>query len=81
MPTRSVELSTDGANSESTNNVGRLGSGFRQMLDINNLITVCTKKLQEDPNHKKALFIRASSFLKKGELELAITDSNKLMEV
>jgi len=39
---------------------------YRQTLNVDSMIKVCTKKLQEDPNHKKALFIRASSFLKKG---------------
>ena len=81
MPTRGADTFTDGANSESTTTGGRLGFGFRQMLDSNNLITVCSKKLEEDPNHKKALFIRATSFLKRGELDMAIVDSNKLMEV
>jgi hypothetical protein len=41
---------------------------YRQTLNVDNLIAVCTKKLKEDPNHKKALFIRASSYLKKDRL-------------
>lgn len=45
---------------------------YRQTLDVDNLISVCSKKLQEDPSHKKALFIRASSFLKKGRYAEAI---------
>jgi hypothetical protein len=40
---------------------------------------VCSRKLEGDPNHKKALFIRASSYLKKDLLEKAIADCNKLM--
>ena len=40
---------------------------------------MCTKKIHEDPSHKKALFIRASSLLKKGFFEEAIYDSNALM--
>ena len=45
---------------------------YRQALDVDNLISVCTKKLQDDHTHKKALFIRGSSYLKKGMLEEAI---------
>jgi len=53
--------------------MARLGpSVYRQALDVDNLISVCTKKLRQDPTHKKALFIRGSSFLKKGMLEEAI---------
>jgi hypothetical protein len=35
----------------------------------------------EDPNHKKALFIRASSFLKKGMFKLSIEDCVTLMKL
>ena len=38
---------------------------YRQTLNVDNLIDVCSKKLNDDPNHRKALFIRASSYLKK----------------
>lgn len=54
---------------------------YRQALDVDNLITVCTKKLQDDKTHKKALFIRGSSYLKKGMLDEAILDCNALMEL
>ena len=54
---------------------------YRQALDVDNLISVCTKKLQDDPSHKKALFIRGSSYLKKGMLEEAISDCNNLMQL
>ena len=54
---------------------------YRQALDVDNLISVCTKKLEEDSTHKKALFIRGSSYLKKGMLEEAIQDCNDLMEL
>jgi len=54
---------------------------YRQALDVDNLISVCTKKLDEDRTHKKALFIRGSSYLKKGMLEEAIEDCNELMEL
>jgi len=36
-------------------------------LDIENLIAVCGKKLENDPCHRKALFIRASSYAKKAK--------------
>ena len=52
---------------------------YRQALDVDNLISVCSKKLLEDPTHKKALFIRSSSYLKKGMLDEAIKDCNDLM--
>jgi tetratricopeptide (TPR) repeat protein len=45
------------------------------------LISVCSKKLKEDPNHRKALFIRASSFLKKGLYKESIDDCNNLMRL
>ena len=54
---------------------------YRQALDVDNLISVCTKKLKEDGEHKKALFIRGSSYLKKGMLDEAIKDCNDLMEL
>ena len=50
---------------EKTDQVIRPPNIYRQTLDVDNLIQVCSKKLQEDPYHKKALFIRASSLLKK----------------
>ncbi len=42
---------------------------------------MCTKKLSEDPSHKKALFIRASSFLKKGRYAETISDCNSLLQL
>jgi hypothetical protein len=48
-------------------------------LNVDNLINVCSKKLGDDPMHKKALFIRASSYLKKNCLKEAIEDCNALM--
>lgn len=54
---------------------------YRQTLNVDNLITVCSKKLREDPNHKKALFIRASSYLKKGQFQQSIDDCNHLMQL
>lgn len=48
---------------------------------MDNLITVCSKKLSEDMTHKKALFIRASSLLKKGMVDEAIEDCDALIEL
>jgi len=38
-------------------------------MDIQNLIDMCSKKLDQDPKHKKALLLRASSYIKKNELD------------
>lgn len=38
---------------------------YRNQINIENLINICTLKLKANPNHKKALFIRASSYMKK----------------
>lgn len=54
---------------------------YRQTLNVDNLIAVCTKKLKEDGNHRKALFIRASSYLKKGLFQPSIDDCKKLMQL
>ncbi len=48
---------------------------------MDNLIAVCSKKLNEDPNHRKALFIRASSFLKKAMFKQSIEDCISLMNL
>ena len=50
-------------------------------MNVDNLIAVCTKKLKEGPNHRKALFIRASSYLKKGLFQPSIDDCNRLMQL
>ena len=50
-------------------------------LDADNLISVCSKKLESDPTHKKALFLRASNYLKNGNLNQAIEDCNSLMKL
>lgn len=53
----------------------------RQTLDVDNLIGACTQKLSVDPTHEKALFIRASSFVKRRMFDEAIADCNKLMDL
>ncbi len=40
-----------------------------QQTDIQNLINICSQKLDKDPSHKKALIIRASSYIKKNEFD------------
>mmetsp|Transcript_5066 Transcript_5066/g.7646 ORF Transcript_5066/g.7646 Transcript_5066/m.7646 type:complete len:121 (+) Transcript_5066:183-545(+) len=54
---------------------------YRQTLNVDNLIAVCSKKLLEDANHRKALFIRASSYLKKEMFQESIDDCNRLMKL
>jgi hypothetical protein len=41
---------------------------FRRNADYDRLIEVCSKKLSENPRNIRALLIRSSSNLKKGEL-------------
>jgi len=59
----------------------RIGSNYRKTADVDNLITICTKKLDEEPKHKKALFIRASSYMKKGMYDETIRDCNVLLSI
>ena len=40
---------------------------------MQNLIDVCNKKLDSDPNHIKALILRSSSYIKRKELDLVLT--------
>jgi len=61
---------------ERTDKILRPPNIYRQTLDVDNLIAVCSKKLIDDPTHKKALFIRASSYLKKQRFEESISDCN-----
>ena len=49
-------------------------------MDYESLIEMCSRKLDEDPYHKKALLLRASSYVKKGELNLALKDGLKLID-
>ena len=45
---------------------------YGHKINIDNLINICTAKLSVNPAHKKALFIRATSFMKKKMFEEAI---------
>ena len=38
---------------------------YGHKINIDNLINICTAKLSLNPSHKKAIFIRATSFMKK----------------
>jgi hypothetical protein len=49
-----------------------------QNLDIQNLIDMCSKKLEIEPTHKKALLLRASSYIKKNELDKVNRYNNHL---
>lgn len=57
------------------------GKTYRHSVDLDNLISVSSKKLVLDPNHRKALLIRASSLLKKGLHEKAIADCDRLIHI
>jgi len=54
-------------------------NAVRKALDVNKMIESCNNKLIEQPGHKKALFIRASSFLKKNLYKQSIEDCNQMM--
>src|SRR5574343_407973 len=54
-------------------------SRYRGGSDVDNLIRICTNSLQDKTN-PKALFIRASSLMKKGLYEEAIKDCETLIK-
>lgn len=41
---------------------------YRRNADNDRLISACTRKLQEDPHNVRALLLRATSHVKKGEV-------------
>ena len=45
------------------------------------LIDLCSKKLEKEPNHLKALLLRASSYLKEGKFHNAENDINRLINI
>ena len=47
------------------------GNSYRSQsnMDMQSLIDMCSKKLEQEPTHKKALLLRASSYIKKNELD------------
>ena len=54
---------------------------YGHKINIENLINICTAKLVANPNHKKALFIRATSLMKKKMFEEAIDDCHRLLNI
>lgn len=54
---------------------------YRHKINIDNLISICTAKLSVNPNHKKALFIRATSLMKKRMFQEAIDDCYRLLNI
>ena len=49
------------------------------MEENRQLIEICTKKLGKEPNHIKALFLRANSYIKIGEYDKAEKDINTIL--
>ena len=47
--------------------------------NLQKLVSICTKKLSIEPEHQKALFIRASAYMKKNDYNNALGDCNKLI--
>ncbi len=54
---------------------------YRNQININNLISICSEKLNKNQHHKKALFIRASSYMKKQRYLQAIEDCHTLLNI
>eukprot|EP00281_Chroomonas_sp_CCMP1168_P030677 CAMPEP_0206245552 /NCGR_PEP_ID=MMETSP0047_2-20121206/18758_1 /ASSEMBLY_ACC=CAM_ASM_000192 /TAXON_ID=195065 /ORGANISM="Chroomonas mesostigmatica_cf, Strain CCMP1168" /LENGTH=253 /DNA_ID=CAMNT_0053670859 /DNA_START=1 /DNA_END=758 /DNA_ORIENTATION=- len=52
---------------------------FRKNEDVDKLVDMCTKKLQENPANRRALLIRASSLLKRGDYQRAAEDYSALI--
>ena len=50
-----------------------------QINENQRLIDLCTQKLEKEPNHKKALLLRASTYIKMNQLELAESDANSIL--
>lgn len=57
----------------------RIYGGNHMMLD--SLIPTISLRIQSNPNDKKALFVRASTYLKKGQYYDALEDCNKLIDL
>ena len=54
---------------------------YGHKINIDNLIAICTSKLANNPHHRKALFIRATSFMKKQMFQEAIEDCHRLLNI
>lgn len=54
---------------------------YSHKINIDSLINICTSRLAINPTHRKALFIRASSYMKKKLFEEAIEDCHRLLNI
>lgn len=54
---------------------------YSHKINIDSLISICSSRLELNPSHRKALFIRASSYMKKRMFEEAIEDCNRLLDL
>ena len=52
---------------------------YRQAHEVENMIEACTSKLVSEPQHKKALLIRCSALMKKGEIQQALRDCESVI--
>lgn len=52
-----------------------------QSIDLDNLISICTKKLRVMPQHKKALYIRSNALIKQSRFKEAIRDCDSLLAI
>ncbi len=50
-------------------------------INLDNLIEVCSRKIAAEATNRKALFIRASTYLKQGRYYDSLEDCNKLIQV
>ena len=53
----------------------------KMLANIESLVALCSEKLGRNASHSKALYVRASCFMRLGELELALKDCNRHMEI
>ena len=54
---------------------------YRKNVDVGALIDSCTRKLQTDPTNAKALYIRASSFMKQNSFPEAVRDYTNALQI
>ena len=50
-------------------------------MDVNSLIEMCNRKLEQDPNHQRALLLRSSTNVKKQEYKSALKDIQYLISL
>lgn len=54
---------------------------YSHKINIDSLISICSARLEINPAHRKALFIRASSYMKKRMFAEAIEDCHRLLDL